>query len=163
MWHDNECCICFEQFDANNGRGAVTTVCGHTFCRRCLTEWNDRRHVCPTCKQPLVCIDTFEDTCKTSEYACMLCFDEFEHVGITLSQHTEGGRIKVLRLNKQDAAFNAGVRNGDVLKLINGMACKRLHEIMTVMEFARQNKLSIKCKFERRLKVRSVWFRSLWR
>lgn len=43
------CSICLEQF----GLGYVKNLeCGHTFHKRCFSEWSHRAHTCPTCRQP---------------------------------------------------------------------------------------------------------------
>lgn len=31
--------------------GSVVTLCGHTFCERCIFEWNLFRKDCPVCRQ----------------------------------------------------------------------------------------------------------------
>ena len=159
------CCICFEEYDSDRGRGVVLTACGHVFCKHCIVKWNDRRHTCPTCKQPLLlCVhpNASADACETPEYVCNFRFDYFGHVGITLKQRGDGGCIEVLRLNKKDAAFCAGVRNGDTLKFINGLACKRVQETIAIIEYAKDNKLNIECKFERRHMPRYKWIMRLW-
>eukprot|EP00826_Nyctotherus_ovalis_P033713 TRINITY_DN2745_c0_g1_i6.p2 TRINITY_DN2745_c0_g1~~TRINITY_DN2745_c0_g1_i6.p2 ORF type:complete len:120 (-),score=29.34 TRINITY_DN2745_c0_g1_i6:691-1050(-) len=33
--------------------GAVVTLCGHTFCERCILEWNLFNKDCPVCRQQI--------------------------------------------------------------------------------------------------------------
>jgi hypothetical protein len=47
---------------------SVMTLCGHTFCRKCVAECLNLKHVCPICNQPCTLADvrpnlTVQDAC----------------------------------------------------------------------------------------------------
>jgi hypothetical protein len=46
---DMECTICFEIF-----REPITTQCGHSYCRSCIAEWNQKNDTCPACRSFIV-------------------------------------------------------------------------------------------------------------
>eukprot|EP00618_Florenciella_parvula_P037547 CAMPEP_0119544098 /NCGR_PEP_ID=MMETSP1344-20130328/54534_1 /TAXON_ID=236787 /ORGANISM="Florenciella parvula, Strain CCMP2471" /LENGTH=145 /DNA_ID=CAMNT_0007588549 /DNA_START=83 /DNA_END=517 /DNA_ORIENTATION=+ len=43
-----QCVVCVEPCQE-----AVITPCGHTYCRKCITECLNLKHSCPTCSQPV--------------------------------------------------------------------------------------------------------------
>lgn len=56
------CIICISVFE----RG-VLTVCGHQFCKVCLSQWLKQSHNCPTCKRKLGAHDLHDITFKAQE------------------------------------------------------------------------------------------------
>ncbi|XP_050311676.1 LON peptidase N-terminal domain and RING finger protein 1-like [Anthonomus grandis grandis] len=66
---DLECLLCRRcLFDP------VTTPCGHTFCRDCLTRVLDHRLTCPLCVSPLSVGDYFRGTTRILDQAVKLLF-----------------------------------------------------------------------------------------
>lgn len=49
------CLVCFDTYAeiVQTGRGMVSTLCGHMFCKECLHEALDRTHACPKCRTKL--------------------------------------------------------------------------------------------------------------
>ncbi|XP_031427249.1 E3 ubiquitin-protein ligase RNF4-like isoform X2 [Clupea harengus] len=49
------CLVCFNTYNeiVQSGRGMVSTLCGHMFCKQCLRESLDRTHACPRCQTKL--------------------------------------------------------------------------------------------------------------
>lgn len=50
--HQETCTICYENFDTENHR-AVSVVCGHSYCRDCLSTWLENADSCPTCRKTI--------------------------------------------------------------------------------------------------------------
>jgi len=44
--NDEECSICLELIDDN----CCTLKCSHNFHKECITEWLERKSVCPNCR-----------------------------------------------------------------------------------------------------------------
>ncbi|KAL1509292.1 hypothetical protein ABEB36_004054 [Hypothenemus hampei] len=55
---NNECVICFER------KQDVTLPCAHSFCTKCIEEWNELHDTCPICREKL---DSPSDTWVISE------------------------------------------------------------------------------------------------
>ncbi|XP_076130729.1 E3 ubiquitin-protein ligase RNF4-like isoform X1 [Alosa pseudoharengus] len=49
------CQVCFSTYAeiVQRGRGMVSTLCGHMFCKECLCKSLDRTHACPKCQTKL--------------------------------------------------------------------------------------------------------------
>ena len=43
---DIECMICTDPLD----QPTVIADCGHEFCKACITDWNQNKDTCPTCR-----------------------------------------------------------------------------------------------------------------
>lgn len=50
---DLPCAICFDSMAGQSARSIVTTICGHMFCRPCITTWIVERPNCPICDRIL--------------------------------------------------------------------------------------------------------------
>ncbi|KAH8049123.1 hypothetical protein JL722_12123 [Aureococcus anophagefferens] len=48
---DNECPVCLDPLTANTA--TVTLICGHLFCKECITDWASKQSTCPTCRATL--------------------------------------------------------------------------------------------------------------
>ncbi|RDI79485.1 hypothetical protein Vi05172_g10518 [Venturia inaequalis] len=59
---DRICVICRDTFE--NG---VLTVCGHTYCKDCITLWFQKHKTCPECRARLKVIDFHDITYKPQE------------------------------------------------------------------------------------------------
>lgn len=53
------CIVCQEQFDLG-----VLTICGHEFCKDCISTWLSCHHSCPICKRKLRTVDLHDITYK---------------------------------------------------------------------------------------------------
>ena len=47
--YDDECSICLELIDNN----CCTLKCSHNFHKECITEWFERKSVCPNCRREI--------------------------------------------------------------------------------------------------------------
>ena len=47
--NDEECSICLELIDDN----CCTLKCSHNFHKECITEWLERKSVCPNCRRDI--------------------------------------------------------------------------------------------------------------
>lgn len=57
LLQDLECPVCFDQF-----KDTMTTKCGHSFCKECISDCLNRKHECPSCKVEITiqdCIKNF--------------------------------------------------------------------------------------------------------
>ncbi|XP_060519343.1 LON peptidase N-terminal domain and RING finger protein 1 [Cylas formicarius] len=83
---DLECILCSLCF-----LDPVTTSCGHTFCRDCLTRVLDHRLTCPLCTHPLEVGDYFKRTTLLLDDAVRILIpEEFDdRLKVTLSERFE--------------------------------------------------------------------------
>jgi E3 ubiquitin-protein ligase SHPRH len=77
------CVICGQPFE----RG-VLTVCGHSYCRECLSEWFKQRRACPVCKRGLSNDDLHDITLQPRE---IHAHEEATHSGEASPSPTKAG------------------------------------------------------------------------
>ena len=54
--NDNQCPICFGDFNANFNNPSHTTSCGHTFHKKCIDTWFAVKPTCPICRTRRVAV-----------------------------------------------------------------------------------------------------------
>ena len=60
-----------------------------------------------------------------------------KHAGITLRNVASGPGVRVDAVKRRDAAYRAGVREGDVLIWLNGQPCRGHHEVVELIDKAK--------------------------
>lgn len=94
-----ECLICTDEYED----GAMT-VCGHSFCRNCLTHWWQAHRTCPMCKKQLKGVDIHFVTHKPKE----------------------------LKVQEEKSTPSHMTRNNVAQGIFSEVSRKSLHEIMNI-------------------------------
>ncbi|XP_066260354.1 LON peptidase N-terminal domain and RING finger protein 3 [Euwallacea similis] len=81
---DLECLLCRRSLV-----DPVTTPCGHTFCRDCLTRVLDHRLTCPLCVSKLSVGDYFRATTGVLDQAIQFLFPNFSNKHVSSSQNDD--------------------------------------------------------------------------
>ncbi|PSR79191.1 SNF2 family N-terminal domain-domain-containing protein [Coniella lustricola] len=105
------CIICREDFTIG-----VLTVCGHQFCKECITLWFKASHNCPVCKKSLQASSLHDITLKPQELKVHSDNTGPEHLHVTKSN---GGRKSSTKKAEIYTEFSADkltdIRNIDLL------------------------------------------------
>ena len=108
----DECAVCFE------ATAARLAPCAHAVCAACAGAWLDAgRRTCPLCRQLVVAHPRHAGPGARDR---VILFDEGTHAGVTLTAHARG--VRVSALDPRDRARASGVRVGDVITHVNGLA-----------------------------------------
>ena len=128
---EEECAVCFY---ATRTR---THPCRHVVCIECQVRWG--RFSCPVCRGAMA--PSLNE--KTTDAAddgpgppiVLLRTPIDGHAGICVRLHRRG--VRVVEICPLDSAWDAGVRTGDVITHMNGLAIRDPHVAVSVIEAMR--------------------------
>jgi len=160
---EEECVICLTELDAT----AVRLSCGHRLHSICLQRHlqTDRRGRCPVCRRvvhdttPRLNVDRTAAPSKAVVVAqsvtTSVAADATPHLGITVGDapHHHHG-VVVRRVHRNDAAYRAGLRPGDVLTHVNGIPCASHAQVIAMLEGATHEGRAATCTLRRPLSSR---------
>lgn len=118
-----ECPVCFTTAQEVPERSLATLrPCGHQVCVVCTARHTRRDIRCPICRQAMCGVtDGAAPVWKDRAHEVVIvCPGPNGHAGVTLTNDANG--VRVTRTKKADAMHAAGIRAGDVLRDINGIA-----------------------------------------
>lgn len=122
-----ECVVCMEATDE------ALVPCAHAVCRPCVSEWLSRKPTCPVCRTPSVIAPPAAD----GDGDVRLRARPGAHVGITLRDSADGSRgPRVVRTERGDLANTHGVRRGDVVTHVNGVAARSARATTELIDIA---------------------------
>ena len=125
-----ECCVCFESTSFQ------LQPCMHHMCEDCYKKWMPKSTTCPVCR-------TAVSFPGTEVLRIEFVAPEYwrEHVGITLSNTPIG--LQVLRMDRRDRAYAAGLRVGDIITHINHAAVTDHRTAVEILDRLALQKASI--------------------
>jgi len=141
--------------------------CTHHFCAPCYLRWcASSSFDCPKCRAPVttLCLDAeFDTLCDAGRatagaaararaqellpFTISMQIEPGKHAGITLSNVAEGPGVRVDAVRRRDAAYKAGMREGDVLIWLNGAPCRTHKEVVELIEKAKGNSAAPRLNF----------------
>ena len=143
-----ECAICMNAIAfACLGGG-----CAHHFCAACMLQCRKSSTECPKCRAPLgvLCLDSeYDALCggatrrpnDLKPYTASFQLERGQHAGITLSNTPDGDiGVRVSKAKRRDAAYQAGIREGDILVWLNGQPCRAHHDTVELIDKAKKGR-----------------------
>ena len=115
-------------------KNAFLVPCGHAFFYVCVHRSLSLRMRCPMCRAtPIQLNGDMKAPPLHESYACKIG-KETPFGGITVADSSAG--VRIVSLNKKDAAFSAGLRPNDILNNVNGLPCKTHSEVVKIWDAA---------------------------
>ena len=127
MSSDGDCPICYDQMFARTSE--TIRPCGHAFCSACLRQSFSKKLECPLCRSvPIASPGQFVVTGRV-----LLCHVSADcPPGITLTN--DGPSVRVVRVQKNDAAARGGLKRNDRIVSINALPCRSHQETIRVWQ-----------------------------
>lgn len=134
---DNDCCICYRECHE------VLQPCGHSLCIECAKRWFVKSPSCPMCRSPVVHLNGLLQETTTHNLVVIVFPSRNMHVGITLSSCN--GKLHVDRVKKKDLGFKCGLRRGNLITHINGIAIHDHSVAVQMIEAAKARAIPLYC------------------
>ena len=134
------CSVCMQVMCSNLHSCSIPILCvpcGHRFCSRCIFAWTSTHHnMCPLCRIPIkglitdyllndISMEFISASKKEIEYEVQdfkftrITIPNARTFGITMSAIKEQPGAFVLAVDKEQVAYEAGLRSGDKIIAIN--------------------------------------------
>lgn len=160
---DDECPVCFIGV---KDAGATLRPCMHTFCVSCARRALSLSARCPLCRgTPFELLSGAICVPAHSHLKVCVLSDAHPYPGITLTNAVDG--VRVLRVDRRDAAYAHGFRKDDVISEVNGIPCRTHQDVIRVWDEASRHArdhdqcVILRCTVRGRTLAR-VTLRRLW-
>lgn len=128
---DSECCICYVE---EPHRRAQFTSCSHWVCTTCAERIMLWGGLCPLCRCLVVGLDVPERVEEGTELLRLCPRQERGwYVGVKMEDEP-GGHVRVCWTHPADLARRYGIRAGDVILRVNGVAAKSHRVVKAIMD-----------------------------
>ena len=118
--------------------------CEHAVCRTCVARWFQTKPTCPLCRT--VAVVPRSNTANDLRTVCIET-DGLSHVGITITS-VSNRRMRVLYTCKRDLAYANGIRKGDIIRDINGIAFHSSDNAVTMIDCATRIRVPLSFNLE---------------
>lgn len=126
----SECPICFE-----NKKMLSLHPCKHAFCDTCTQRILKYAPTCPMCRQYIISSDVKHENIRK------VFKTKGDRFGIVYKLYNR--EILILKVKKNTAAHNIGLKAKDVIKSVNGVTCFNAEWIAFVMKESTELQLDI--------------------
>ena len=137
-----ECVICLNDVH----RASSCATCHSMVCHECLDrQMNttlEHRFDCGVCRQPFLPANAHKEATTDT----IIDLTNFQHAGITLADASNA--VRIVKVNKSDAAFAAGIARGGRIRRINGLLVKRHAHAIGLINVATKLRMSVTCEYE---------------
>ena len=132
-----ECVVCFTDTSYR------TIPCAHPLCSDCIKSWMQKGRVtCPVCRGTFVG-HTSTPKCKND---LVISFSSGPpHAGVTFADHSDGG-VKLIKLDEKDQGKACGLRVGDRITHLNGLAIHDHKSAIAMVQKATDKRIDVACR-----------------
>lgn len=151
---EQECMVCMETTQD------TLAPCAHPICSSCAKRWFDRPNEprCPTCRGVVVRVPglmpDLSSLSAVHDRGTTLRIDlkrsngeegRCHHVGLTVTNHGYGQGVRVTALHPRDKGLACGLRVGDVITHLNGIAVCDHATAVSVVDRASASGIDLEC------------------
>lgn len=145
---EEECMVCMET------TGDTLAPCSHPICSACAKRWfATSQPRCPTCREVVVRVPGLQAAEERRKHSTLLIAlkrndDDASsgwrhHVGLTVKNHGPG--VRVTALHPRDKGLACGLRVGDVITHLNGIAVRDHATAVSVVDRATAAGIDLEC------------------
>ena len=136
------CAICM----VRTSTAQVGFVCGHHFCKTCLSRWMTRSTTCPACRTvmlPRVELPVTAKETQQGRFVRRVCLSARDSLaGFTVASRMDDSN-RIIRILRDGEMYRAGFRVSDTIDTINGVLCKSPRHITDMVNVAQKYRVDI--------------------